>query len=218
MKNQFLILLLLFIAGSFYSNEAQAQFGVSYGRRPYPYRRPAPTKRDSADMLTKKDKLVYGFNLGSGPNISSTFISIDISPWIGYRATKALTVAGGLSYQYYNIGYLLNTDNNIHHYETAIYGGRVFAQYTFLRSFFGQAEYEILNVPRRLINGDFTNSLGNSGGHTIIENPLIGVGYRSEIGERSYTVLTLLYAIDYNNGGSGNIYNSPLILRFGFQF
>ncbi|RYD80211.1 MAG: hypothetical protein EOP53_08405 [Sphingobacteriales bacterium] len=150
-------------------------------------------------------KLTFGGNFGAQFG-QVTFV--DISPMVGYRATEKLTVGLGATYNYLDFRY---TDQYGTKYRESynIYGGRLYGQYVIYNGLFAHAEYEGLNVPDRRTN--YTE-------RAWMTSPLIGGGYRSQIGKRSYINITALYHLKFaQNQDIFPLYGSPLILRVGFS-
>ena len=104
---------------------------------------------------------------------TSTFI--DISPQLGYFATKKFAIGVGATYQYmsYNVS-------------TNIYGGRLFARYYLFPRIFAHAEYEMLNLEK------FDYAYVGSP-RVNVESFLVGGGYREQMGDRLSFNIMLLY-------------------------
>lgn len=164
-----------------------------------------PETADSSKWRKFVKKLTFGGNFGAQFG-QVTFV--DLSPLVGYRATDKLTVGIGGTYNLLDFRY---TDQYGTKYRETyhVYGGRTFGQFAFYKNLFAHAEYEALNVPDRRTN---------YAERAWMTTPLIGGGYRSQIGRRSYFNITALYNLNFErNSDIFPIYASPLVLRVGFS-
>jgi len=133
-----------------------------------------------------------------------TVTFLGISPLLNYHFTSDFMIGVGPIYQYYrynDFGY---------DYSSSIYGARIAAVYYLperLHNIFITAEYDAINVPY-IDPFTFANS------RTSIGIPLVGVGYRQPIGEKSYFMISGLW--DLSNNPSSP-YTNPIILT-GFDF
>ena len=132
-----------------------------------------------------------------------TYTFIDISPLVGYRLTEDLSVGFGVSYKYLS-------DNRIKGYNSHLYGGNLFSRYVFAENFFGQVEYELINVEYFTVNGA---GLITDSERKDVSYLWIGGGYRQPIGPNSYLNLMALYNL---NESIYSIYPNPLY-RVGFN-
>jgi hypothetical protein len=160
------------------------------------------TKKESNDDGDNGDSFMDRVRLGGNFGLSFGEVTyVEASPLAIYSVTDKLQVGPGITYIYYNYsksGYSFTSNQ---------YGARFFSRYFVLENIFAHAEVEALSVG---VAND-----GKSGRYTIV-NPLLGGGYRQEIGDRSYITVTALYNTNYI--ASRSTYNSPLIFRFGFAF
>ncbi len=149
------------------------------------------------------DRLTYGGNFGA------TFGSItyvDISPLVGYRLTDRLISGVGLTYIYYRQKYTFS-NNTTQVYQTSLYGGRVFSQFSVLPNIFVHGELEALNF-------DYYDFLAGENTRAWSVSPLAGAGYSSPIGNRGSFRIMALYAFSHNDPKSF-YYQQPLIFRVG---
>jgi hypothetical protein len=186
----------------------QAQDGPIYRRR----EKEQQEEQEKKELL---EKLFVGGNLSlgfSGYNGASSF-SFYISPVIGYHVTDKFNVAAGPLYSRYSLNYGSNSAK----FTQNIWGGRIFAQYQLINSIYIHAEYESMNVlseqAYQQSNYKLTQWIGN---------PMIGVAFVNNSGERFFQSFTLLYNTNWNvsRGGIpispyGNI---PIVTRLGLFY
>jgi hypothetical protein len=172
-----------------------------YSREKDKPEKPKPEKKKKPSKDNDESKFVFGG--GIGLQLGNP-IYIELSPKIGYHLTEKTLVGGGITYIYYA--------ENTPQYgklQTSIYGGSIFGSYEPIDNLFGWVEYELLNNQYYNINGDLTRKW--------IASPFIGIGYRQEIGEKSFVQLMLLYNLNYNNEDYSP-YNGPFVPRISFFF
>ncbi|MCK4664291.1 MAG: hypothetical protein KAT68_15590 [Bacteroidales bacterium] len=150
-----------------------------------------------------KERIFFGGNLGLQ---FGTITYIDISPFVGYKIADNLESAIGITYQYYNdrryTGNVLST---------SIYGGKVFIRYIFVENIFAHAEYEILSLETKYFK---VMPSANEKKRFLLNNILIGGGYRQKIGQKSFITFTILWNINENINSP---YNNP-VMRIGYIF
>ena len=139
------------------------------------------------------DKVFIGGNIGLQ---FGTVTFADVSPLVGYKFTEKISAGIGATYQYYHY------KDKYYDFETNVYGGRVFARYSFTNYLFAHAEYEYLNMEafdfyRRRI--DVVSVFG-------------GAGYIQRISDRSGIIAMVLYNF---NESVYSPYQNP-IFRVGF--
>lgn len=144
-------------------------------------------------------KLTYGGNFGA---TFGSLTYIDISPLVGYRITDRFISGIGLSYIYYRQKYSPTVI-----YQTHLYGGRLFSQYSILPNVFLHGELEALNF-------DYYDFLTGENTRAWSISPLAGAGYSSPIGNRGSFRIMALYAFSHTNPKSF-YYGQPLIFRVG---
>jgi hypothetical protein len=192
---RFLVLLgLMAFAGS-----AHAQYVASdSATKAYKPITKKESKDDDDNDGSFMDKVRLGGNFGMyfGP---TTYV--EASPLAIYSVNERLQVGPGITYIYYRYA------SNGKPFSSNQYGARFFSRYFVTENLFAHAELEALSIG--------VNNLDYSGRYTII-NPLIGGGYRQELGDRSFLMVTALYNTNFI--ASKSTYNSPLIFRFGFTF
>jgi|SRR6185312_2862265 len=131
---------------------------------------------------------------------------VGISPLLNYHFTSSLIVGAGPIYQYYREVDPLYRIN----YSSSIYGARIAATYYLpdkLHNVFLSGEYDVVNVP-------YFDIFSYTYSRTSIGIPLVGIGYRQPIGEKSYFIVSGMWDLS-NNPASP--YTNPLILT-GFDF
>ncbi len=137
-----------------------------------------------------------------GGSFSSYGGSFEIAPLVGYKVTPKLAVGTRVtyiysSYKYYGTRFNLND-----------YGASLFARYQFIKSFFGQVEYEALNleIPNNALTGESDRLWLNS--------LFVGGGLLQPIGGRGFTSIAVLFNV-LENENSSYVYTNPII-RIGF--
>jgi hypothetical protein len=124
----------------------------------------------------KKKRTFVGGNLGIQ---FGTVTILDISPYVGYRMTKGLSIGAGFTYQYFKDG------RGDEKYSSNIYGGRLFTSYTIIPEIFAYAEYEVLNF-------EVPNSFGDAARKNV-SSVLVGGGYRQMIGPNMFSDIMILW-------------------------
>ncbi len=114
--------------------------------------------------------------------IGST-INLGISPQAGIRISPSTMLGVSTSLMYYKTFY-----NNIN-YESFIYGGSIFARQAVMKRFVLQAELEPLHISQ-----SFTGITARK--ELWITRALIGGGLRSQLGERIFSNLLLLWNLN----------------------
>ena len=77
---------------------------------------------DDYSLLTKKEKIVVGGEIGASVGTDFTFITL--APTIGYRTTSKITNGISIRYQYLN--------NKFYNFTNNIYGGGIWTNYAVL--------------------------------------------------------------------------------------
>ncbi len=141
----------------------------------------------------KLDNMFWGGDIGAyfGP-----LTQVNIAPTIGYKLSSRLEIGLRGTYLYFN--------DEVDNISTSMYGGSVFGRINITEMIFVQAEFEVLNIA----SVDFPDA------RTTIDSRFIGAGIRRPIGQKSYTVLTVLWDLDESIYSP---YSNPVI-RFGFNF
>ena len=154
--------------------------------------------RDSFFFEDGEKRLYAGGGLSAYFGSTSLF---EISPIIGYKITKPISVGIGGTYQYY--------EDNVYKFSTNMYGGRVFSKVMVYRDFFAYGEIEMLNMD------DFSRlSQYNKRERINIFSTFIGGGYRQKLGQNVCSNILLLWNL---NETSNSPYNNPII-RINFEF
>lgn len=158
-----------------------------------------------------RDRMFFGGNLSLQFG-SATFI--EISPSIGYKLTKRLSLAGGPIYMYYK-------DKRYEpDFSTHIYGSHLYTRFliydasdeslpiNFGGGLFAQVEYEWLSMENKIRYGYGTT------GRFDLHSIYVGGGLQYPIGYRSSIFILFLYNL---NQSPYSLYSNPII-RFGFHF
>lgn len=131
-----------------------------------------------------------GFNSGVDPSSGSRYSYISVSPLMGYRVTRPLSVGVGVSYltiRYTDIGISYNQ-----------YGINPFTQYRFGK-LFAYGEVSMINAPTR------------SGPRANYMRIPIGLGFSQPIGSKAALNAMALYDVKYNR--ADGVFPSPWIIR-----
>jgi hypothetical protein len=166
-------------------------------------------KKPAQEKLKFSDRLVFGADIGLSVG---SYTYINISPEVGYRLTNRLTAGLGPIYIYENDKY--------YNYENSMYGGKVLASFTVLRStdinpnfHFGDLilhlENEVINVrPYNLLSGP------QEGNRLWIDNLLVGFGLSQSIGSKVNASILILW--DVTNNPNSRYINPIFKVGFGF--
>jgi hypothetical protein len=132
------------------------------------------------------DRLAYGGGLGLGFYNEGGYFNI--SPFVAYKLTSddRLMIGPGITYQ-------RSWDSG---YSSSDYGGRIIARYLAFPKFFVHAEYEMMNMQVYNYDPVTYKFLGTS--RLTINSSLIGLGYRSQLGELSSFDLIVLYNVSHH--------------------
>lgn len=153
--------------------------------------------------MMRKLFLYSGFGLGYSSNQYYSQFNASISPALGYRVTDKFAIGPGISYTYNNYGF---DGIGLPNISTSSIGVKAFAQYIIYQEFLAHAEYEVTRA--ELLNNDLAIT------RITASTPLLGVGYRSQLGERAAADILLLYNF---NSGYNSLYSNPVV-RFNFLF
>lgn len=143
-----------------------------------------------------KDRLYFGGTVGAWFG-STTYVNL--SPILGIKINKQLSVGVGVIYNYYSQIYAGKK------YVSTIYGGSTFARYFVLENLFAQVGWDRLSVP------DYTTGLINS--RAWVDNILVGGGYRQQFSDNGTVVAMIFYNI---NQSPLSPYQNPII-QIGFN-
>jgi hypothetical protein len=185
------VMLLTFLLAPLVQTELKAQareIGENYN---------PPKKKKGFEF--DSDRLRFGGGFGA---TFGDITYVELAPSVGYMVTD--NYLAGISARYI---YFERNDNFII-YKTNMYGGGVFNQYFFLENFLAHAEIEVLN------RDDHRNFQLRQDKRVNVTSILVGGGYRSMIGDRSFASILLLYNI---NDDINSPYTNP-ILRINFGF
>jgi hypothetical protein len=161
-------------------------------------------QRDVDDGSDWKDRIYFGggggFNGGTSGGVK--YISVSVSPVVGYMVAPKFSVGSGVSYQ--------RTSYPDYNFNYVQYGIMPFARYNF-NELFLTAEYNYINIPVL-----YRNSSGYSSDSRVFRSRmLVGAGYSQSLGGRSRLNAVALYDVLYkaNNG-----FLSPWVFRVFFTF
>lgn len=210
-KYLFPLMLLALVSGS---RAAQAQDPIVIQQEPV---REQPDNRPRFDWraVPAKEKIRYGLDFQT-PQLSffggSSVFMIGAGPRVGYRVTPSTTAGAGLGFTYYTGGIRGYRDR------LSLLTGRLFLQQhlPFLDRvipglyLWGEAE-QIQTLGIRLLGVKQPNRMFDTGFY-------IGGGYGAPAGEPGFT-MNVLYMVNYDtNPNTFNLFNSPLVIRFGWWF
>jgi long-subunit fatty acid transport protein len=145
------------------------------------------------------DRIWFGGGIGVGFG-DVDFVTLE--PHVGFEATDKLSVGLGLIYRYSDDP---RFDPDL---KTSDYGANLFARYSIVRSFFGQAEYEYLEYETRRFDG----SKDRDQYHSL----RAGLGYSQSLGGHSSLYTVALYNFNYDDNDSP--YDDPWTYRVGVAF
>jgi hypothetical protein len=126
---------------------------------------------------------------------------VELSPFVGYRASELVSVGTGLIWRY------RKDDRFEDSLSTNDYGFNLFSRFNVARPFFLHLEYEYLSY--EYIRGDLSKDRTNYS--SILGGG--GVGYPISRNASFYAVL--LYNFSYDSSDSFSPYGDPWILRAG---
>ncbi len=142
-----------------------------------------------------EDKIYFGG--GGGFSGGTDFISVSVSPLVGYKVTEQFSTGMQITYQYTKFG----------NFSASNYGGGPFALYAFSDKIFAYSQYEYLNVQPLVVGGGQADRLD-------FTSFFVGLGYNEPLGGNFSFQITALYNLLYGDG-SNSPYQSPLQFRFG---
>ena len=156
-------------------------------------------KKSSLEGEPLSERLTYG---GTMQLLRQPQLAFDLSPLLGYRFNKRFALGVGATYRL-----ALSKDPVRIHTDNAIYGGRVFTEYTLIRSFLLHAEYERMSqvasvTPEETVSRQWQTSL------------LLGIGKTYRITNRVQGSMLLLYNLRHDQQ---SIYPRPWMIRLGFH-
>ena len=172
--------------------------------------------KEEFEYMTWKEKVFFGGSFGI---MFGTYTDIEVSPIVGYRITRHLSLAVGPKYRYYREKIIYQSQP--YSLEGHVYGGRSYVQFYFIKNindfipigihagFFAHAEYELLSLEEE----DFRPQYGNRGRY-LLHTAFVGPGLRLPAGRRAAVNFMVLWNLNEN---SDSPYTSPII-RFGFTF
>lgn len=141
------------------------------------------------------DKFYFGG--GGGLSGGNQFVSVSVSPLVGYKITPQFSSGLQITYQY----------TKLSTYSASNYGGGPFLAYAFSRNIFTYAQYEYLSV-QPLYWGGVSERRYN------YDSLFGGLGYNSPISDKVAFQILGLYNFFYGDG-SNSAYNSPIQIRVG---
>jgi hypothetical protein len=174
---------------------------------------------DSLQNLTllskrRRDSLRWkNFYFGGdfGLSVGGKQVFVNVSPLVGFKLSDKFSIGGGSVFQYLRTQVILIDPQGLnikHTAQTLIYGGRGFTRLFLHKSFFAQADAELINV-------QLPTTDGNRIRHWV-PGTWAGAGYNFDIGRGMGINLIVSYNFLYQEGKSP--YTSPLDVRIGIQF
>lgn len=145
------------------------------------------------------DKFYFGG--GGGLSGGNQFISVSVSPLVGYKITPQFSTGLQITYQYTKLSI----------YSASNYGGGPFVAYAFSKNIFSYAQYEYLSVQTEWVDKNSTQKAPREGNNALFG----GIGYNSPISDNVSFQILGLYNFMYGDGSKGRAYDSPLQIRVG---
>lgn len=178
----------------------------------------AQYEKEEFQQFSWQERFFYGGSFGL---MFGTITDIEISPIVGYRLTRNLSLAIGPKYRYYRDSRVYSTSSGNYTLEGHIYGGRSYLQFHIVgdihdfipiglhAGIFAHTEYEALSLEYE----DF-NPFEQTSGRYTLHSFFVGGGLRFPAGRRAALNLMVLWNL---NESSDSFYTSP-VFRFGFTF
>ncbi len=158
-------------------------------------------KANSLEDEPLKKRLTIGGTLQIHPGKP---VGIDFNPQIGYRMNKKWTIGMGGTYRSSFGGGERFVSND----ENEVYGGRLFTDYTFFKSFFTHGEFELLR----------TNHFNPDTDELLAHWPrglMVGIGKNYKFMKKVEGSVMILYNFLHETPGP---YERPWVIRFGFNW
>lgn len=157
------------------------------------------------DLKPFTDNIYYGCNiqLGFYGTSMGNALYYDLSPHVGYKFNEFLSA--GVQVIYNNTSYTSGAKR----FNYNIFGIGAFGRVLILDRFFLQAEFDALSVP--------ANYVGNAiSSRQISDEKLVGLGYKSPLGDKLGYFFVLLY--DINPTIYSPYFYNPLVYRAGLSW
>lgn len=126
---------------------------------------------------------------------------IEVSPFVGYRATDRLSVGAGALWRH------REDDRYGRDLSTTDYGGSLFARYSVYGPFFLQGEYEYLNYEYYRTGQDTDRTSANSF--------FAGGGIAQPLGANASLFFLAMYNLSYGSYDEPKPYDNPWVIRAG---
>jgi len=158
-------------------------------------------KRNSLEGRPWDERIVFGgnFNVQIGEPVK-----VDLSPIIGYKVIKPLTIGVGATYRV-DIGF---DPNKTTQYDNQVYGYNAYISYDIIKQFFAYVEYDYMA-------GVKSDTLTDA--KTTLWQPALaaGIGRSFKVHAKLTGTVMLLYHVV--NSPIKNPSGNPLQVKFGFQ-
>jgi len=159
----------------------------------YAQDRPILKKRQKPEDFWQKTFVAINVTPSFGRNSFGGYIS----PTFGYRVTENFNAAAGPLYMFTSFGRQVTGGSRT---TASIWGGRLWAQHRIFRTFYGHAEYEVMNaIPMVSFGGGNRSYRVNPDGsfpRQTVGNPLVGIAFVNE-GDNAAQSITILYNLNY---------------------
>lgn len=143
-----------------------------------------------------KDRVFFGG--GGSLSGGSNFLSIGVSPTIGYKITDSFAAGLQVTYLYTKYG----------DYSASDFGGGPFAMYSFTEKIFVYSQYEYLSVQPFVVGGTSNDRIS-------VNSLFTGLGYNEPVNDRVSFQLLILYNVLYYSTTAYQYYQSPFQFRVG---
>ncbi len=177
--------------------------------------RPIMKKRTKPEDFWRKTFVAVNLTPSLGGNSFGAYIS----PTFGYRVTDNFNAAAGPLYMFNSFSNGASGGRTT----ASIWGGRLWAQHRIFRTFYGHAEYEVMNAIKMQVdangnryyymnaNGDFPRQ--------AIGNPLVGFALVSA-GDKGEQSITILYNLNYVDTATPyqQFFGIPIVFRASISF
>ncbi len=142
-------------------------------------------------------------------NAWGAYTFFEVSPVGAYKLNEKTHVGLGATYRYVS-GFSFASGAAT---DYSVYGGRTFIRYMLFQDLYAHAEYELMYGLPTVVQR--TSGI-NYAERNWVGGALLGGSYRSMMGQRTASVLTVLYNATYVNNSTPS--PSPLVIRVSLEY